>query len=81
MKKIFLVLFSVVVLSLFATAQINNAIEKYIDTYKELAISEEIRTGVPATITLAQGILESEAGQSVLCAESNNHCRAGRRLI
>jgi LysM repeat protein len=48
-------------------------IQAYIDTYKELAISEMLRTGVPASITLAQGILETAGGQSDLAATANNH--------
>ncbi len=59
--------------SFSGTAQTNNAVTQYINTYKVLAIHEEIRTGVPAAITLAQGILESEAGQSELSLASNNH--------
>ncbi len=47
--------------------------EAYINTYKELAISEMIRSGVPAAITLAQGILESQSGESILAKVSNNH--------
>lgn len=55
-------------------AQDNNTDRQtYIDTYKELAISEMVRTGVPASITLAQGILESKAGTSKLAQYSNNH--------
>jgi LysM repeat protein len=72
MKKIFPGLFAVVALTNFATAQ-TNAVQQYINTYKELAVNEEIRTGVPAAITLAQGLLESEAGQSELSLSSNNH--------
>jgi flagellum-specific peptidoglycan hydrolase FlgJ len=45
----------------------------YIDTYKAIAISEMKRTGVPAAITLAQGIHETEAGTSELVKKSNNH--------
>jgi|UPI0004036AE4 hypothetical protein len=45
----------------------------YINTYKELAIAEMIRSGVPASITLAQGILESDYGESELAQKSNNH--------
>src|SRR4051812_10436981 len=45
----------------------------YIDTYKAVAISEMKRTGVPASITLAQGIHETEAGTSELVRKSNNH--------
>ncbi len=40
------------------------SIEEYIATYKDLAISEMIRTGVPAAIKLAQGIHETSAGEA-----------------
>lgn len=45
----------------------------YIQNYSEIAIKEMIRTGVPASITLAQGILESQSGESELVKKSNNH--------
>jgi LysM repeat protein len=48
-------------------------IEEYIEIYKDLAIKEMIRTGVPASITLAQGIVETENGNSKLVKKSNNH--------
>lgn len=54
-------------------SQSNTLSQQYIDKYKELAITEMIRTGVPAAITLAQGILESGNGQSDLALRSNNH--------
>lgn len=47
--------------------------EEYINTYKDIAIREMKRMGVPAAITLAQGILETESGNSVLVKKSNNH--------
>lgn len=47
--------------------------QQYIDTYKDIAIAEMKRMGVPADITLAQGILETESGNSVLVKKSNNH--------
>lgn len=47
--------------------------ETYIDTYKTLAISEMKRSGVPASITLAQGMIESDYGRSTLAREANNH--------
>ncbi len=47
--------------------------EEYILIYKDMAISEMKRTGVPASITLAQGILESDGGNSKLAKEANNH--------
>jgi len=53
--------------------QSSETVRKYIDTYKNIAITEEIRTGVPASITLAQGIHETGAGTSELVLKSNNH--------
>ncbi len=47
--------------------------EAYISKYKNIAMSEMMRSGVPAAITLAQGILESQYGESDLCLQSNNH--------
>ncbi len=54
-------------------AQDVSVIEKYIAAYKDLAISEMQRTGVPASIKLAQGIHETMAGTSILVNKSNNH--------
>lgn len=48
-------------------------VDEYINTYKNLAISEMKRVGIPASITLAQGILESGTGNSRLATEGNNH--------
>ncbi len=45
----------------------------YIDAFKEVAIEEMNKTGIPASITLAQGILESGAGNSELARNANNH--------
>jgi LysM repeat protein len=45
----------------------------YIEKYRDLAISEMNRTGVPASITLAQGMIESDFGRSRLAREANNH--------
>ena len=50
-----------------------NRVQSYINQYKELAIAEMLRTGVPAAITLAQGILETAGGQSDLASLANNH--------
>lgn len=48
-------------------------IEEYVEQFKDIAINEMKRSGVPASITLAQGILESENGNSELVKKSNNH--------
>lgn len=45
----------------------------YIDVYKDLAVVEMYRSGIPASIILAQGILESGNGYSSLATNSNNH--------
>jgi LysM repeat protein len=45
----------------------------YIDQYKDIAISEMKRTGIPASITLAQGIIESNSGESNLALNYKNH--------
>lgn len=58
--------------SLSALAQ-RLTIEEYVDQFKEIAMNEMRRSGVPASITLAQGILESENGNSELVKKSNNH--------
>ena len=45
----------------------------YINKYKDLAIREMKRTGIPASITLAQGMLESDYGNSTLARKAKNH--------
>ncbi len=45
----------------------------YIDQYKDIAISEMKRTGIPASITLAQGVIESNSGESNLALNYKNH--------
>lgn len=47
--------------------------EDYINKYKKIAVEEMKRSGIPASITLAQGMLESENGNSTLAFKSNNH--------
>lgn len=47
--------------------------QEYIELYKYIAIDHMDRYGIPASITLAQGILESNSGNSRLAKESNNH--------
>ncbi len=45
----------------------------YVEQYKDIAISEMQRTGIPASITLAQAVVESRYGTSTLAKQSNNH--------
>lgn len=58
-----------------AQAQIkwNQRWQDYIDQYKDIAIVEMQKYGIPASITLAQGLLESGAGTSYLAQNANNH--------
>jgi hypothetical protein len=61
--------------------QRQESIQDYISKYESLAIAEMQRTGVPASIKLAQGIHETQAGTSQLVLRSNNHfgikCKTG----
>lgn len=66
------------VIAFFAATISTNAqnpelVEEYINTYKELAMSEQVRVGIPAAVTLAQGIHETGAGTSRLAKLGNNH--------
>ncbi len=49
------------------------SVEHYIDVFHEIAQEEMRKYGIPASITLAQGILESGAGRGELTLKSNNH--------
>ncbi len=71
MKKSILLLF-LSCCSLLLLAQ-DSSREKYINKYKKTAMDEMERSGVPASIKLAQGILESNAGKSTLARKANNH--------
>lgn len=55
------------------TAQSRQTREEYIEKYKAIAVAHMERYGIPASITMAQGILESDAGNSALALSSNNH--------
>ena len=59
--------------AVLATPVREGAYERYIQKYSATAVSEMKRTGVPASITLAQGLVESAAGESVLAVKGNNH--------
>ena len=70
--------YKIIIAILFALTSFNVAaqrttIEEYVEQFKGIAMDEMKRSGVPASITLAQGILESENGNSELVKKSNNH--------
>ena len=54
-------------------AQVRQTREEYISRYMPIAIAHMERYGIPASITMAQGILESDCGNSLLSMKSNNH--------
>lgn len=63
-----------VLVASYANAQKQNAAYvRYVDQYKQVAIDQMNKYGIPASITLAQALLESGAGQSDLAKRSNNH--------
>ena len=57
----------------FTEAQTQTTREEYIEKYKNIAIAHMEHYGIPASITMAQGILESNSGNSPLSITSNNH--------
>ncbi|MEO5943664.1 MAG: glucosaminidase domain-containing protein [Ferruginibacter sp.] len=71
MRKIAIAIICLLVAEI-STAQKMTA-QEYIEKYKDIAIEEMYRSGVPAAITLAQGLLETENGNSELVKKSNNH--------
>ena len=68
--KRFLILVAAVAPCLCAA---QNPQQKYIEQFAPLAVAEMQRTGVPASITLAQALVESGAGRSELAVHANNH--------
>ena len=73
MKKSYLLIIAVWMTCQVSAQLTPEIITAYINNYKDLAMAEMQRSGVPASITLAQGILETEAGRSNLVMRSNNH--------
>ena len=73
-KRILLVVLLLASVSLNLQSQTSNLkYQQYIEQYKDIAIEQMQRWKVPASITLAQGLLESAAGQSTLATLGNNH--------
>jgi len=64
---------TILVLSSFTTNNTDLLILDYVEQYRAIAVQEMDRTGIPASITLAQGIIESGYGTSGLAKNSNNH--------
>ena len=73
MKKLKLFLIFIICCLTLQAQTRNKQYEAYIKKYRELAVEEMKKYHIPASITLAQGLLESGAGQSTLARKSNNH--------
>jgi len=70
--------FGIISLSLVALCPVlcsssKDKYREYVAKYSSIAVSEMERTGVPASITMAQALLESAAGESKMAREANNH--------
>jgi len=59
--------------SVASSGSTQSYVTDYLNKYNALAVSEMKRTGIPASITLAQGMLESNYGRSTLAVKGNNH--------
>ena len=67
------IIFAVFATLMSAQSKWNQRYQQYIDQYKDIAIEQMMRWKIPASITLAQGVLESGAGSSDLTRKGNNH--------
>ena len=73
MKQKILIPLFILLTTITGWAQNNKTTLSYIEQYKAIAMKEMKRTGVPASITLAQAIVESNSGESNLAKNHNNH--------
>lgn len=74
MRKVHLIiLLCLIYIPVNAQLRWNSRYQTYINQYKDLAIEQMLRYHIPASITLAQGLLESNAGMSELSVKGNNH--------
>ena len=75
MRKTVITLLFALVSCIGASAQMkwNQRYQTYINQYRDLAIEQMLKYKIPASITLAQGLLESGAGYSELATKGNNH--------
>lgn len=74
MRRTYLIgLLLMCVMHVWGQARLNGQYLQYINQYKDLAIEQMFKYRIPASITLAQGLFESAAGQSELARKGNNH--------
>lgn len=73
MKKTFLFICVSFIFNIQANEDLSNAKKEYVTTWSDIAVEQMMLYKIPASITLAQGILESGSGTSKLATEGNNH--------
>ena len=76
MRQVYWTFGAILSFFIFSSFSINNSIvesERYIEDYKDLAVIEMHRSGIPASIILAQALVESRYGTSKLATNANNH--------
>ena len=73
LNKFLFSFFLLFLLSSFTAERHPAVTEAYIERYQELAIAEMVRSGIPASIKLAQALHESQSGTSPLAQQANNH--------
>ena len=67
------ILFPAIVLFASDTPLLADVYTDYVEQYSVMAVEQQEKHGIPASITLAQGLLESAAGRSTLATRGNNH--------
>jgi LysM repeat protein len=72
-KCVVLTLLSLSLQGAMGQSKWNQRYQQYIDQYKDIAIEQMLKWKIPASITLAQGLLESGAGNGRLATKANNH--------
>jgi LysM repeat protein len=72
-RQVLIILLFLCIFNFTSRSQEKVTVEEYINLYADLAVKEMINYHIPASITLAQGLLESENGNSPLAIEANNH--------
>lgn len=73
MKRVFFVISACMWCATMWCQTVSAIYQAYIDQYRSIAIEQQRKYGVPASITMAQAILESAAGKSELATQANNH--------